>query len=557
MQGEIFDYEIDKLSLIRKGHKFKYKNNDAEFCLHLFEEKGKSAFERLNGSFCIIIYNLITGEFFIISDRFGSYLFFYCLTKNGTLMFATQLSSILVSSEVSRELDVSAVFEFFNYQKVLGTKTFINNARTQPPATILHYSKGNITLTQYWKVEYDEEGLGEKEYINELAATIEGSVKRLTNGNHRFGILLSGGLDSRMILAALKKEVVCFTFSDFKNRELKIAKEIAASKNCRHLYLKREIDHYINLVDQAVEISDGMQCFFHAHAIGFFDQLKEQCDILLHGYAIERLFRGTQLPNVNFRLFGKNLYSRLDKLSNNNLCNEIIVKTKTSLYELRPHQLFTKEYASVFDEILFNSTKAVFKGIESSYNNIYDKFNSIDLSYPSRARAFLFENSLRAFMDERNIVFDNNMFDLYTKTPFKFRANSKTWKKALHKLNPEISHIPDANTGYSPFMPKALEDSLNFAKQISKKMQILRDPPLPNPTYTQGSWPNAKILRYNETMKKEINDTIHDPTCLNPDIFNIQRIREIYKEYLNGNDAYIGFLFLLLTFGKWYRKYGQ
>ena len=98
-------------------------------------------------------------------------------------MFATQLSSILVSSEVSRELDVSAVFEFFNYQKVLGTKTFIKHVRTQPPATILHYSKGNITLTQYWKMQYDEERFGEKEYVDELAATIEGSVKRLTNGN--------------------------------------------------------------------------------------------------------------------------------------------------------------------------------------------------------------------------------------------------------------------------------------------------------------------------------------------------------------------------------------
>jgi hypothetical protein len=160
-------------------------------------------------------------------------------------------------------------------------------------------------------------------------------------------------------------------------------------------------------------------------------------------------------------------------------------------------------------------------------------------------------------MDERNIIFDNNLFDLYTKTPFKFRANSKTWKKALYKLNPEISRIPDANTGYSPFMPKALEDSLNFAKQVSKKMQILSDPPLPNPTYTQGSWPNAKIIRCNKLMKKEIYDTIQDSACLNPNIFNIQRIREIYKEYLNGNDAHIGFLFLLLTFGKWYRKYGQ
>lgn len=57
MDGEVFDYKTEKEELIKKGYKCKYKNKDAEFCLHLYEEFGKDAFLKLNGSFLIIVYN--------------------------------------------------------------------------------------------------------------------------------------------------------------------------------------------------------------------------------------------------------------------------------------------------------------------------------------------------------------------------------------------------------------------------------------------------------------------------------------------------------------------
>ena len=50
MEGEVFDYEERKSKLIRKGHIFKYENNDAEYCLHLYEDMGQSAVKELNGS---------------------------------------------------------------------------------------------------------------------------------------------------------------------------------------------------------------------------------------------------------------------------------------------------------------------------------------------------------------------------------------------------------------------------------------------------------------------------------------------------------------------------
>jgi len=156
MCGEIFDYETEKLELIQNGHKFKSENNNAEYCLHLYEEKGESAFESLNGSFCIAIYKIVTRELLLVSDRFSSYPLFYNFSEKSRLIFGTQLSSILQCPEVSRELNLSAIFEFFTFMRVLGTKTFYQDVTLLQPATILRYRDGKIHLTSYWEMKYEK-----------------------------------------------------------------------------------------------------------------------------------------------------------------------------------------------------------------------------------------------------------------------------------------------------------------------------------------------------------------------------------------------------------------
>ena len=557
MDGEVFDYKEEKLKLIHNRHKFELENNDAEYCLHLYEEMGENAFKELNGSFCIAIYTLATHELLLINDRFCSRPLFYYLTDKGTLLFGTQLSVILQWSEVPRELNMRSIFEFFTFQQVLGEKTFYKDVNVLPPATISHYRDGKISFVPYWKMKYKEEKHPEEYYVEKLATAIKKSVERRTQGNYRFGMLLSGGLDSRAVLAASNREMVCFTFADFENREVKIAKRIAGAKDYKHIFLKRDLNHYLNLVDKAVEIGNGMCPFMHAHSIGFFDQIREECDILFHGYVLERFFRGTNLPHRNLKFLGKSFFTITDRLSNENLPYEIIEKLKYSLYQKNPQQFFSQSYLSMLDSVLLNSVCNILTEIESSCKNIYDKFIWLDTYYHSRYPSSLFETSIRPFIDERSIVFDNDLLDLHLKMPFKIRATSKTWKKSLAKLDHKITAIPDANTGYSPLIPESLEWGLTLTRRIVNKLHLLKFYQLPHPTHTQGSWPNFdELIRHNERLMKLIRDTIKNPECLDPNIFNIPRIKGMFKEHLDGKNDYTEFLFLLLTFGRWHKNYG-
>jgi len=98
MDGEIFDYEEQKLKLIHNGHKFKLENNDAEYCLHLYEKIGENAFRELNGSFCLLIYNLVTHELLLVNDRFSSRPLFYSLTDKRIVELIDKLSPELTES---------------------------------------------------------------------------------------------------------------------------------------------------------------------------------------------------------------------------------------------------------------------------------------------------------------------------------------------------------------------------------------------------------------------------------------------------------------------------
>ncbi len=557
LYGEVFDYERQKQRLVQNGHVFKFTDNDAEYCLHLYEEMGKDAFKQLNGCFCITIYNLANHELLLVNDRFSSHLMFHILTDNKTLLFSTQLASILQSTEVPRELDITSVYEFITFGRILGTKTFYEDVKLLAPATILHYRDGNVTQAQYWEMTFEEEMKPESFFVDELAAAIKLSAERRTQGDLRFGLLLSGGLDSRMVLAASDKKMVCFTFGDFENREVKLARKIAETRGCKHTFLQRDGDYYSNLVDKAAQIGDGMYSFVHAHGLGFVEQIRAECDVLFHGFAIEGYFRGTNLPQRNINFLGASCNIGLEELSEESLPMTVRTMWKYSMYRLNPKQLFVEPYASNLGDVLLSSVESILGETEGHCTNVYDKFIWFDNYYKARNPAFLFEISLRTFVNERNIAFDNDVLDLHLRMPLLFRSNNRIWIRALAKLDSRLAAIPDANSGYSPYLPDYLKWGLTVGGRLAARLHLFASRQPPDPTYTQGSWPNhAELIRHNEKMKNVIYDVLLDPECLDPRIFDIQRINKIFQEQLNGDDMITVLIYRLLTFGKWHKQFG-
>jgi asparagine synthase (glutamine-hydrolysing) len=554
MDGEVFDYDCDKKFLLNKGHCFEYRNNDAEFCLHLFEELGEKAFLNLNGSFLIAIYDCRTKELILVNDRFSSCPLFY-YSANGILTFGAQLKALLQLPQIPRKLDDLAVAEFFTFQRVLGTKTYYEDIKILSPASILKYRNGKISFEKYWEINYQEySNKPEKYYIEALADALRDAVKSRTNDDFRYGILLSGGLDARCILAASDLPITTFTLGDFENREVKIAKKISESKGCKHIFLQRDINYYPGIVKKAVELGDGMFTFQHAHFTGYLQKIQKESDIVLHGYSFDIFYKGKYLPRKKVNIFGKKIiFPILIGLTKKNLLKAIMSMSGISIWDEKPNLLFTKDFYADLNDRLEKSVASILKEGLYHAKNYYNLFDYMETHFIYKNYGFLNQICIKNFMNERTIAFDNNLFNIHLEIPYRLRFGM-VYKKALKSLNLELAKIPYANTGLSPLIPEPLELGIMLGNKLIQKIW---SPKLPHPAFTQGSWPNmAELMRHNKKMQQLIWDVINDERCLNPDVFRRSVLTEIFNNHINYRGNYEWILILILTFGIWYKKYG-
>jgi asparagine synthase (glutamine-hydrolysing) len=134
----------------------------------------------------------------------------------------------------------------------------------QTPASIMKIKDGRITLRSIGEMNYQRMDVSQKYYVDAFRCPEKNGEKE-DSDNRRYGILLSGGLDSRAILAASDSPMTTFTIADFENREVEVAKRISNEKGCKNVFIKRDPNHYANIIDCAVELGDGMYRYDHAH----------------------------------------------------------------------------------------------------------------------------------------------------------------------------------------------------------------------------------------------------------------------------------------------------
>ncbi|MBI3154322.1 MAG: hypothetical protein HYZ20_02840 [Burkholderiales bacterium] len=563
--GECVGYEDERRQLERRGHAFgDGACSDALFCLRLYEEHGRDAFARLSGSFCLVIHDPRTRELLLVSDRLGSRPLFYGTTADAALVFATQVSAVLESAQIARSLDRGAILEFCANQRVFGTKTYHQGVGILPPATVLRYHDGRVTLEPYWQLQYRPQPGSIEDYADELASTMRRAVRRITDKGRRTALLLSGGLDARMILAASEAELSCYTFGDYENFETEVARRVTGLKGNAFHFLQRDPDQYAAMVDTAVEVGSGMHPFNHAHALGFIDRIRGDCDAITHGYGTEILFRGTSLPRRKRRLLGIDLGPQLDDGFRDADLPRRLLDRGYSLTGKGMLELLTPAARQTLEDRRAATTRDLIEAARGHTAGPHDAFLWPDIYYRSRFPSFVFELSMRPFIAERSIDFDNEIIDLHLRMPVQVRCGNALWLRAMERLDRRVAHAVTANTGYSPFTPPALVSALDRARSAiglpSRRESSMRAAQSASSRSADGlspiSWPRFdNMIRENPAMRAMIVETLHDPAALSPEIFDPAKVDRLVGDHLAGRVHARDVLFALLTLGRWCRKY--
>ena len=203
--GEIFNYLELRADLEAKGHTFR-SHGDSETIVHAYEEYGEGFAHRLNGMFAIALWDGRTRTLRLVRDRYGEKPLFYAIC-GATLVFGSEIKSVLRHPAVSRDLDPEAIAHYFGLRHVPAPSTVYRDVRSLPPGHVLTWSDAGARIERWYTLPMtprwtDADAPALVERIDEL---LRDSVRLRLQSEVGYGAYLSGGIDSSMIVAIMSE----------------------------------------------------------------------------------------------------------------------------------------------------------------------------------------------------------------------------------------------------------------------------------------------------------------------------------------------------------------
>ncbi|RMD61995.1 asparagine synthase (glutamine-hydrolyzing), partial [Candidatus Parcubacteria bacterium] len=258
---EIYNYRELRSELESRGHRFRTQT-DTEVLVHLYEERGTDFLKHLNGMFAIALWDARKAQLLLARDRLGIKPL-YTAVVGDILIFASELKAILQHPEVSRQLDTTAIAEYLTYEYIPAPRTAFAGVKKLCPATYAIWRDGQLKVHTYWDVAFqaDESLRDEGVCAEAIRERLSESVRLRLRADVPIGVLLSGGMDSSSIVAAMHHlNVPINTFSiGFAEREydeLDAATAVARAFGARHHALRLSAPDVIRLLPAIIGVLD-------------------------------------------------------------------------------------------------------------------------------------------------------------------------------------------------------------------------------------------------------------------------------------------------------------
>jgi asparagine synthase (glutamine-hydrolysing) len=237
--GEIYNYLELRQELEKAGHRFA-THSDTEAIVHIYEEYGPEGLAKLNGMFALAVWDRGHEQLLLARDRAGKKPLYYC-NLNGRLVFSSELASLLEYPGISREIDGIALDNYFCFGYVPSPRTIYRDVKQLQPGHYLLWRGGELHVAMYWRLHSQPSGARSKEdAAEELLGLVKDAVRIRLHSDVPFGALLSGGVDSSLVVALMSqlmdRPVDTFTvgFSDKEFDESGPAEELARHFGTHH-----------------------------------------------------------------------------------------------------------------------------------------------------------------------------------------------------------------------------------------------------------------------------------------------------------------------------------
>ena len=150
--GEIYNYQALREDLLTKGHQF-HSHTDSEVIIHGYEEYGVEILSKLRGMFAFSIWDTTRQRLFIARDYFGIKPLYYTQnTKDGSLLFGSEIKSFLQNPNFNKELNKDALRPYLTFQYSSMEETFFKGVYKLKPAHYLMFENDSLKTVPYWQI---------------------------------------------------------------------------------------------------------------------------------------------------------------------------------------------------------------------------------------------------------------------------------------------------------------------------------------------------------------------------------------------------------------------
>lgn len=251
--GEIYNSPDLRNKLKELSHSFE-GHSDTEVLLEAYKEWGKRAFEKFNGMFAFALWDGRDQNLYLVRDPTGIKSLFYA-EKNNALYFASEPEPLFEFRDCSRALDNRAIMQFLHYRFVPSPRTLYRDVKQLEPGEVRTYSDGEVTSEINAVRSNKASRSGQSVDIDALDDVLKESVDRHLLSDVPVGLLLSGGVDSALLLSYLSevgdRDTSTFTVgftAEFSKDERSLAEETADHFGADH--------HEVSLTEE--EFREGL-----------------------------------------------------------------------------------------------------------------------------------------------------------------------------------------------------------------------------------------------------------------------------------------------------------
>lgn len=253
----------------------------------------------VDGYYAAVVYDQRRSRIHLVTDRYG-FRSLYFHASETLFAWSSESKGFAGLTAFDVELDTQAVQEFLSVGYLLENRSWLSQVQLVPPSGVLTYelSSGTAEIQRYWswrkiktqQVSYDEA-------VGRIGELLQESVNRRVGGG-RLGVPLSGGLDSRAMLAGIaeqRADVPTFTFGSPGCLDIRLAKRVSGVHRAVHNVFHITGENWMLPRVNAVWRTDASVSLLHLHGVEFTDEMRRHADVLMHGFAGDLVLGGSYL----------------------------------------------------------------------------------------------------------------------------------------------------------------------------------------------------------------------------------------------------------------------